>query len=85
MVESVLTKEEAQELIKKKTKVALANLNKFKPLKLKTPITMEIRYKAENDAARVSWFPGAKRTGERTVAYTHNDFMEVLKFFMFVQ
>jgi len=73
----------AQEMIKKKTKEALINLKKFKPLKLKTPITMEIRYKEENDAFRGSWFPGAKRTGERTVAYTHNDLMEVLKFFMF--
>ncbi len=73
----------AQEMIKKKTKEALTNLKKIKPLKLKTPITMEIRYKQENDAARNAWFPGAKRTGERTVAFTHNDFMEVLKFFMF--
>ncbi len=79
----MLHPKKAQEIIKMKTKVALANIKKFKPLKLKTPITMEIRYKDENDAARVSWFPGAKRTGERTVAYTHNDFMEVLKFFMF--
>ncbi len=79
----MLHPEKAQELIKTKTREALTNLKKFKPLKLKTPITMEIRYKAENDAARVSWFPGAQRTGERTVAYTHNDFMEVLKFFMF--
>jgi D-amino peptidase len=73
----------AQEMIKRKTKKALTNLKKFKPFKLNTPITMEIRYKDENDAARGSWFPGAKRTGERTVAYTHKDLMEVLKFFMF--
>jgi D-amino peptidase len=73
----------AQEMIKKKTKEALTNLKKVSPFKLKTPITMEIRYKHENDAARGSWFPGAKRTGERTVAYTHSDLMEVLKFFMF--
>jgi len=63
----------------------LANLKKFKPLKLKTPVTIEIRYKHENDAARGSWFPEAKRTGERAVAYTHNDLMEVLKFFMFAR
>lgn len=73
----------AQEMIKRKTKEALTNLKKFKPFKLTTPITMEIRYKDENDAARGSWFPGAKRTGERTVAYTHKDLMEVLKFFKF--
>jgi len=75
----------AQEMIKRKTKEALTNLKKFKPFKLTTPITMEIRYKDENDAAKISWFPGAKRTGERTVAYTHKDFMEVLKFFMFAE
>lgn len=46
---------------------------------------MEIRYKHGNDAARGSWFPGAKRTGERTVAYTPNDLMEALKFFMFAR
>jgi D-amino peptidase len=63
----------------------MANLKKFKSLKLKTPITMEIRYKHGNDAGRGSWFPGAKRTGERTVAYTPNDLMEALKFFMFAR
>ena len=75
----------AQEMIKRKTKEALTNLKKFKPFKLTTPITMEIRYKDENDAAKISWFPGAKRTGERTIAYTHKDLMEVLKFFMFAE
>ena len=75
----------AQEMIKRKTKEALTNLKKFKPFKLTTPITMEIRYKDENDAAKISWFPGVKRTGERTVAYTHKDLMEVLKFFMFAE
>jgi hypothetical protein len=62
----------AQALIKEKVKNALANLKKFKPLKLKTPVTMEIRYKHEKDAARASWFPEPKMTGERTGAYTHH-------------
>lgn len=75
----------AQALIKAKVKEALGNLAAYKPLKLKTPITMEIRYKHEDDAAHAAWFPAAERTGERTVAYTHEDFLEVLKFFMFVR
>jgi D-amino peptidase len=74
----------AQQMIKQKTKEALTNLKKFKPLKLQSPVTMEIRYKDEVDAERASWFPAAKRTGERSVSYSHQDFMEVLKFFMFV-
>jgi D-amino peptidase len=72
-----------RQLIKQKTREALSNLDKFKPLKLQTPVTMEIQFKDEVDAHRASWFPSAKMTGERTVSYTHEDFMEVLKFFMF--
>ncbi len=75
----------AQQMIKQKTTEALTDLKKFKPLKLQSPVTMEVRYKDEEDAERASWFPGAKRTGERSVSYTHQDLMEVLKFFMFVQ
>jgi D-amino peptidase len=75
----------AQQMIRQKTTEALTNLKKFKPLKLRSPITMEIRYKDEDDAERASWFPSAERTGERSVSYTHQDLMEVLKFFMFVQ
>jgi D-amino peptidase len=75
----------AQQMIKQKTTEALNNLKKYKPLKIQSPITMEVRYKDEEDAERASWFPGAKRTGERSVSYSHQDLMEVLKFFMFVQ
>ena len=69
--------------IKQKVKETLSNLNTYKPLVLTTPITMEIRYKDEEDAARASWFPGAKRTGERAVSYTKEDLLGILKFFMF--
>jgi D-amino peptidase len=75
----------AQQMIKQKTTEALTNLYKYKPLKLQSPVTMEVRYKDEEDAERASWFPGVKRTGERSVSYSHPDFIEVLKFFMFVQ
>ncbi len=73
----------AQELIKKKTTAALKRLEDFKPYKLKPPFTMEITYKDEEIAARSSLIPGAKRTGDRSVSFTSNDFMEVLKFFKF--
>jgi len=80
----MLHPKKAQKLIREKTKIALENLSKYKPLKLQTPITMNIVYKDEIEAHRASWFPGAKKTGERSVSYTHEDYIEILKFFMFV-
>jgi D-amino peptidase len=74
----------AQELIKKKTIEALKRLKDFKPFKLKPPFKMEVTFKDEKRAQNASWIPGAKRTGDRSVSFTSNDFMEVLKFFHFV-
>ena len=62
----------AQELIKK-------------PYRLKPPFTMEVTFTDERLAERSSWIPGAKRSGNRSVSFTSNDFMEVLKFFQFAE
>jgi D-amino peptidase len=75
----------AQQMIKRGTREALTDLGRFKPFKLAAPVTMEIRYKDEIDAARYSWFPGAKRSSERAVSFTHDSYLEVLRFYMFVR
>ena len=72
----------ARELIKEKTIFALRNLKKYKPFKLNPPYTMEITFTSEANAHRASFIPGAKRTGVRSVSFTSNDFIEVLKFFV---
>jgi len=78
----MLHPKKARELIKKKTILALKNLKKYKPFKLNPPYTMEITFTSEANAHRASFIPGAKRTGPRSVSFTSNDFMEVLKFFV---
>lgn len=75
----------AQQLIRNSARKALTDLGRFKPFKLPTPITMEIRYKDEADAARYAWFPRAEKTGERSLLFTHEDYLEVLRFYMFVR
>ncbi len=75
----------AQGLIRKKTTEALKKLKDFKPFKLKPPYKMEVTFKDEERAERASWIPGAKRSGNTSVSFTSNDFMEVLKFFMLAQ
>jgi len=77
--------QKARQMIRQKVKDALSDLKRYKPLALETPVTMEIRYKDELDAARAAFFPAAKRTGERSVSYTNDNLMEVLKFFMFAR
>jgi len=79
----MLHPKKAQEIIKKKTTEALKRLKDFKPYKLSAPYTMKITYADEEIAHKASWFPGAKRVGDRAVAFTSDDFMEVLKFFSF--
>lgn len=79
----MLHPEKAQELIKKKTAQALKRFYDFKPYKLDPPYTMEVVFMKEEHAEKASWIPGAKRSGNRSVSFTSDDFMEVLKFFNF--
>jgi D-amino peptidase len=68
-------------LIKAATIDALKNLGRYKPYKLTPPVTMEITFTQEDLVVKPALYPGAKRTGDRSVAFASNDFMEVLKFF----
>lgn len=74
--------EKARKLIKAAAAEALKNLARYKPFKLTSPVTMEITFTKEDLAAKASWIPGAKKTGNRSVAFTHDDFIEVLKFYL---
>lgn len=79
----MLHPKKAQELIKKKTTEALNRLSDFKPFTFTPPYTMEITFKDEWRAENASWLPGANRKTNMTVSYTSNDWMDVLRFFMF--
>lgn len=79
----MLHPQKAQELIKKKTKEALTKLKEYKPFKLNPPYTIEITYKNEERAEKASWIPGAKRSGNSSVSFTSDDWMEILRFFLF--
>jgi len=71
----------AQEMIQKGVAAALRNLKAYKPYKPSPPYKLEIVFSDENLAHRASWVPGAERTGERSVAFTSNDLMEIIKYF----
>ena len=75
--------EVSRELIKEGVKEALKNTRKFKPLKMETPYTIQIDFKHEHVAAKLSYYPGAKRVGTFGVSYASSDFYEIMRFFMF--
>jgi D-aminopeptidase len=71
----------AQDMIQKGVAAALRNLKAYKPYKPSPPYKLEIVFTDENLAQRASWVPGASRTGERSVAFASNDFMDIVKYF----
>ncbi len=73
--------EKARALIKEKTIKALNRISDFKPYKLKTPYTMEVTFTQEHRANIAATIPYAKRIGNRTVSFTSDDLIMVLRFF----
>jgi D-amino peptidase len=71
----------AQEMIRKGVVAALRNLKAYKPYKPSAPYKLEVVFTDENLARRASLIPGADRTGERSVAFTSGDFMDIVKYF----
>jgi len=68
----------SQEMIQKGVAAALRNLKAYKPYKPAAPYKLEIVFTDENQARRASQVPGATRTGERSVAFTSGDLLEIV-------
>jgi len=78
---SMIHPRKAQEMIQKGVAAGLRNLKACKPYKPSSPYKLEIVFTDENQARRASYIPGADRTGERSVAFTSSDFMDIVKDF----
>ena len=72
--------EKSQKLIKEGAVKALKRLNDFQPLKLQTPVTLEITFKNEVYASLVGMLPGVRQLDGRTISFTGKDMVEVSKF-----
>ena len=78
---SMIHPAKAQEMIRKGVAAGLRNLKAAKPYKPASPYKLEIVFTDENLARRAAYIPGAERTGERSVAFTASDFMDIVKYF----
>lgn len=79
-VAKMMHPEKARELIREKTKAALGRLGDFKPWRLATPITLEVIFKAEQDAETAGFLPGVRVLDGRTIQYTGKDMVEISGF-----
>lgn len=79
-----LNPEDARELLYEETGKALKQSGEECQLKLPETFDIEIEFMEQEKAVKGGYYPGAKQTGVRTVAYSATDYMEVLKFVMFV-
>lgn len=73
--------EKARKMIKAATVEALRDLGRYQPFRPTSPVTIELTFTNETLVTRPALYPGAKRTGDRSVAFTHSDLWEVLRFY----
>ena len=79
-----LMPEAAYELIEEKVKTALARLDDFRPYKLDTPITVDIRWKNYRPAEILAYLSIIERTDSHSIRYIGSDIVEVSKFLEFL-
>ena len=75
----------SKKLIKKGVTQALDRLKEFEPLKWDSPFTIELDFKKKRLTNRAAWYPGAVQKGEFTVLFTCENFLDCMRFFLFVR
>ena len=79
-----LTPDAAYEVIRDKVKRALARIKDFKPYRLKTPITLDVRFKNYRPSEVLSYLSIVQRTDSHSIRFMGKDIIEVSKFLEFI-
>jgi D-amino peptidase len=79
-----ITPEASCELIREKTKSAIARAGERKPYRLKTPVELELRFKNYRPAEVLSYLPMVERVDAHSVRFRGKDILEVARFIEFV-
>lgn len=74
-----LTPKASQNAIRSAAKSALGRISEMKPLEVGKPVQMEIDFIQAVSAKLASDIPGLTRIGDRTLAYTGKDMLDVIK------
>jgi D-amino peptidase len=79
-----VTPEASCELIREKSKSAVARAGAFKPYRLKTPVELELRFKNYRPAEVLAYLPNVERADAHTIRFRGKDILEVARFLEFV-
>jgi D-amino peptidase len=79
-----LTPEASYRLIEEKTRAALRRLASFQPVRLTTPVTLDVRFKNYRPSEMLAWLPIVERTDAHSVRYVGRDILDVSRFFRFM-
>lgn len=79
-----ITPEASYQLIRETARKAVGRIKDFKPYKLTTPITLELRFKNYRPSEVLSYLSIVERTDSHSIKFVGKDMIEVSKFLVFV-
>jgi D-amino peptidase len=79
-----LTPEIAYDLIRQRTRKAIARIKEFKPYKIAQPVQLDVRFKAYRPAELLAYLPIVERTDSHSIRFRGKDIVEVSKFLEFI-
>jgi D-amino peptidase len=68
---------ETQAKIKEAARRAVSRLAHHKPLRVQTPINLQVRWRNNQTARSVALMPGVEQIDQETTSFTHEDYAEV--------
>jgi len=74
-----LSPAEACRLIREKAETALRQIEGIKPYIIRPPFRLEIDFVSAGTAEIASWIPGVQRESSRSISYTDNDLLKIIR------
>ncbi len=76
--------EASYRLIREKVREAIRRLDEFKPYRLATPVTLDVRFKNYRPSEVLAYLPIVERTDSHSIRFVGKDMVEVSKFLEFI-
>jgi D-amino peptidase len=79
-----LTPDSAYRLIEARAASAIRRLREFRPFRLLSPVSLEVRFKNYRPSEVLSYLPIVERTDAHSVRFTGRDILEIVRFLQFL-